>query len=337
MSIQVIEKSKYSSPILFAYPKVKELADRNEFFQVNIKSLPEYFNIIGIPNHEILPLNKMKEIMVQRTIPIEAILEQSRWYTRLSYLPLISAIYVYISDSSGILKESRFQKYKGDTGSVFITDLVDSVANDDSKKDINSPEYYENTIKPIFSKWGIKKNNVYYLEQLLEAISQKEYYNILYRGIITAPRPKKPFVLVRYSSDYEMLKAHLEDQKSLYKPLSAGKIGDIITSNTILSTSYMVDKYWEVFANGDCAYSCCLYVINVPANFPCLFINRTEREVLLPPYCKFRIDRFRLKETGDKPSIVIKERITSQILKKLCESEDTLIIDVTIVGIKTED
>lgn len=89
-----------------------------------------------------------------------------------------------------------------------------------------------------------------------------------------APRPTKPFFVFRYNYDPD-----------LPLPILDKEIGERFEIDTFLSTSMNWDKsFLNNFIDFSkvCAKSCCIYTIEVPAKYPCLFINAPGYEMLLP-------------------------------------------------------
>lgn len=135
----------------------------------------------------------------------------------------------------------------------------------------------------------------------------------IFNGIFRAPRSSKPFYLFRFSND----------NNPNYKPLSHHKVGEKVITNSILSTSYIYPYDFSV-------YGCCLYVFHVPPNFPVLFLNQEEHEILLPPHTVMKVSKFTVLNDISYNSFEINS------YEEYKENSDILVTHFEIIGINDE-
>jgi hypothetical protein len=334
------------------YDEIKSNMDKGRFLNINSRLLGFFYILLGLTSSDVRKIPKIKgqQMIVNTVIPMETILDQTKWYTRTEMIPLLLAIQRYVDGSTFIVKESRLSlPYNRNTFDKAILEEKDKNASDPAKY-YNSMQSYikklyridytplsvpdADLLNKIFRKWGITHDVVNNEEVDL---SPRDYYKILYTGIMTSPRSKKPFTVYRYSYDYNGLMG------VGFKPVSDHKVGDKVVTTSILSTSYTPSPYILSFADSSavgapCSNSCCIYTIEVPANFPALFVNQGEEEVLLPPKCIFEVLRFRVVDvmSNEQPTIVVKDKPTKEELSAICKSSYMLIIDFKIVGMKKE-
>jgi hypothetical protein len=344
------------------HPLIKHLIDTRNFITLTQDDVYEYASVAGFIEYTKIPLAKLSRLIVSQTVPMETILKQTKWYSKPEFFPLLYAIDVYINSSYEILADARLMDYKTrgrnyNEKNFLIQWLYFAFSRRELKKLITTLELeninitnfkkFKQTCIPLldqlylnekliptwfnmFKKWGVNTRDQT-LDAILPNLSNAQLNALLYRGIMISPRSPREFTVFRYSGDYEAI------VDKTFRPLIQHPVGSVTTTNSILSVAYVMSEKWRDFTRDkECSHTCCIYVIKVPANFPCLFINTKEYEMLLPPYCQLRIDRFRLKDKEGKPPMIIKE-VTPELLKKLCKSDRMLIIDFTIVGLKKED
>jgi len=309
-------------------------------------------DLIGVkfPLHmmQLLP-HMVQHLFREEIVPKSLLRKQAKYLDNHKNILMVWIIYRYIQGSTAMLKSQReleildedfLDGFDGKT-----EDLIDPFLHY-LNPNINKDAHYGFTFGPESPNYDEILEKIYDVHPI-EMAGRLSYF------ILAAPRSPRSFKVVRYS--YEGNYKNLPYTTSL-----SLNIGQKLVTNSISSVSY----FWEDSIMSTlldrfvkCSTSCCIQSIEVPPNFPCMFINHEENEMLLPPGVEMQVVGFRITPLVwksdyhyiyDIESLYMREKTTDirfgdptkdreSWLKNICNNGVyIIIIDLKIIGFKQE-
>ncbi len=299
---------------------------------------------------------KLMIILEKELMPFKCILSQTRYLYNPSNIIVLYSVMQWVTYSWEIMAEARFiplskeeLQYFHYRNEVMVGEHLYQIKKNLSilKKYIEY-EFTPENISRSFKSWlpsappvlRTKKE----LKDFLARMTPSMYLEVLTRAVFRAPTCKESFTVFRYSVEGDII---MKDSPVRWSPIMNMNVGEEVIIGTPQATAIIWNRtamepvflhYKELEERVLCSESCCLQVIHVPKNFPCLILEVGFRvgEMLLPPHTRMKVLGFRkinkntLKEEKYSDNVSKKEWI-----KEICEDEDVwAVVDLQILGLE---